>query len=139
TSPDAVPQEALQAWMDDGILDWWGKRDDMPAVFAQSHIVCLPSSYGEGVPKVLIEAAACARPIVATNAPGCREIVRHEENGLLYTVGEQAQLNNALETLIDQPTLRQQYGTAGRAIAQAGFSLEDVTSETLSVYEKLLL
>ncbi|MEL7432420.1 MAG: glycosyltransferase family 4 protein [Chloroflexota bacterium] len=139
TSPDAVPQEALRAWMDDGILDWWGKRDDMPTVFAQSHIVCLPSSYGEGVPKVLIEAAACARPIVATNAPGCREIVQHEKNGLLYPVGEQAQLNEALETLIDQPTLRQQYGNAGRAIAQAEFSLEHVTAETLSVYKKLLL
>ncbi|MEO1165172.1 MAG: glycosyltransferase, partial [Chloroflexota bacterium] len=72
-------------------------------------------------------------------APGCREIVQHEKNGLLYPVGEQAQLNEALETLIDQPTLRQQYGNAGRAIAQAEFSLEHVTAETLSVYKKLLL
>lgn len=139
TSPDTVPIEQLQSWADEGIIEWWGKRDDMPDVFAQSHIVCLPSSYGEGVPKVLIEASACERPIVATDTAGCREITLNGENGLLFPVGDIDALVEALETLIDSPDLRQKMGKRGRDIVQAGFSLRHVTSQTLALYEQLLL
>ena len=65
------------------IIEWWGYRSDMPQVYADCHIVCLPSFYGEGVPRALIEAAACARPIVTTDTPGCREVVHDGDNGLL--------------------------------------------------------
>jgi glycosyltransferase involved in cell wall biosynthesis len=63
-------------------VEWQTWRNDMPAVYQAAHIVCLPS-YREGLPKALLEAAASGRPIVATDVPGCREIVRHDENGLL--------------------------------------------------------
>ncbi|MBZ0293410.1 MAG: glycosyltransferase family 4 protein [Anaerolineae bacterium] len=138
SSPDAVPPETLEAWQASGAIEWWGKREDMPTVFAQSHIVCLPSSYGEGVPKVLIEAAACGRPLVTTDSPGCREIAHHEDNGLLVPVGDGAALVAALRRLIENPTLRQQMGRRSRQIAEREFSLEHVCSATLALYTELL-
>ena len=65
-----------------------GLASDMPDLIRQSHILCLPTSYGEGVPRILLEAAAWARPIVATDSPGCREIVRHGDNGCSYPQGD---------------------------------------------------
>lgn len=138
TSPDTVPESDLRQWADDGIIEWWGKRDDMPAVFAQSHIVCLPGSYGEGVPRVLIEAAACERPIVASNIPGCREITRDGENGILIPAGDSDSLIEALEKLIVSPELRRKMGKRGREIVNEDFSLEMVNSQTLALYRKLL-
>ncbi|MGH8615603.1 MAG: glycosyltransferase family 4 protein [Gammaproteobacteria bacterium] len=136
-NPSAVPERQLQTWQDDGVIEWWGPRDDMPAVFAQCHIVCLPS-YREGVPKVLIEAAACARPIVATDVPGCREIVRHEENGLLVPPKDAESLAEALRRLIEDSTLRRHFGQRGRLVAEREFGLHKVISETLEVYRELL-
>lgn len=138
SSPVAVPPGMLEAWQASGMIEWWGKRDDMPAVFAQSHIVCLPSSYGEGVPKVLIEAAACGRPLVTTDSPGCREIAHHEENGLLVPVGDDAALAAALRRLIENPALRQQMGRRGRQLVEHEFSLAQVCSATLALYAEML-
>lgn len=133
----AVPASQLRAWHDSGVVEWWGRRDDMPSVFAQANIVCLPS-YGEGLPKVLIEAAACARPIVTTDAPGCREVVRQGENGLLVPARDPQSLANALQQLISSPSLRRRMGARGREIAVAEFSEEKVVKETLSLYRELL-
>lgn len=138
TGPGAVSPEQLKRWQAESIIEWWGRREDMPQVFAASHIVCLPSTYGEGVPKVLIEAAACARPIVTTDTPGCREIVQHGENGLLVPPGDTDALVKAIHTLIQDAALRQQMGTKGRALAAAEFSLERVIQATLAVYETIL-
>jgi glycosyltransferase involved in cell wall biosynthesis len=138
TSPDTVSQNQLEAWAQEGVIEYWGKRDDMPLVFAQSHLVCLPSTYGEGVPKVLIEAAACGRAIVTTDTAGCREIGHHEENALLVPPNNMAALVAALERLITHPQLRQQMGMRGREIAIKEFSLNLVVKETLSLYEELL-
>ncbi|MBZ0275681.1 MAG: glycosyltransferase family 4 protein [Anaerolineae bacterium] len=138
SSPAAVPPQQLDAWQSSGIVEWWGKRDDMPQVFAGSHIVCLPSTYGEGVPKVLIEAAACGRAVVTTDTPGCREIVRHGENGLLVAPGDVAALAAALRQLIENPALRQTMGQRGREWALTEFSLNHVLDATLNVYTELL-
>jgi glycosyltransferase involved in cell wall biosynthesis len=138
TSPDTVPLAQLQAWADEGIIEWWGKRDDMPQVFAQSHLVCLPSFYGEGVPKVLIEAAACARAIVTTDSAGCREIVRHGDNGILVPIRDQEALTQAIRQLITDRAELIRMGQRGQAIVQADFSLDTVVKATLEVYESLL-
>jgi glycosyltransferase involved in cell wall biosynthesis len=90
------------------------------------------------VPKVLIEAAACERPIVTTDSAGCREIAHDGENGILFPVGDTSALINALEKLITSPELRQQMGKRGREIVRDGFSLEIVTAQTLALYQKLL-
>jgi glycosyltransferase involved in cell wall biosynthesis len=137
-NPLSVPPDKLDEWHCSGVIEWWGHRTDMPAVFAKAHIVCLPSSYGEGIPKVLIEAAACGRAIVTTDSPGCREIVRHGVNGLLVPVRDVDALCAALEELTDNPAQRHQMGVAGRRIVEAEFSLEQVNAQTLAVYETLL-
>jgi glycosyltransferase involved in cell wall biosynthesis len=134
----AVPAEQLEAMNKDGIVEWWGKQDDMPGLFASSHIVCLPSFYGEGVPKVLIEAAACGRPIITTDWPGCREIVRHEVNGLLAPIKDSVALADSLLRLINDPGLRHDMGSRGRQIAVTEFSSGKVIEETLSLYKESL-
>lgn len=136
-NPSAIPQGQLSAWRAEGIIEWWGHMKDMPTVFSEAHIVCLPS-FREGLPKVLIEAAACGRPIVATDAPGCREIVKNEVNGLLVPVRNEMELANAVQRLIESPELRQKMGTRGREIVLREFSVEKVVSETMAVYESLL-
>jgi glycosyltransferase involved in cell wall biosynthesis len=138
TSPDTISPQQLQQWADEGLIEWWGRRDDMPQVFAESHIICLPSTYGEGVPKVLIEGAACARSLVTTNTPGCREICRHQENGLLVPAHDLPALIAALQRLITDSDLRQQYGERGRQLVLDEFSLERVVSATLALYAELL-
>jgi glycosyltransferase involved in cell wall biosynthesis len=137
-NPRAVSIAQLNAWNKSEVVEWRGRQDDMPAVFADSHIVCLPTYYGEGVPKVLIEAAACGRPIVATDTGGCREIVRHGENGLLVPPRDPEALAEALGVLIRDPELRARMGKRGRQIAERDFSVEKVIKETLAVYRGLL-
>ena len=109
----------------------------MADVFRQTHIVCLPS-YREGLPKVLLEAAACGLAIVTTDTPGCREIVRDNINGLLVPVRDSGALAQALKCLIDNPELRKQIGAAGRKIVEDEFSLEKVVGETFLLYKRLL-
>lgn len=136
--PDTVSAAQLEEWNKCGIVEWWGLRTDMASLMGQAHIVCLPSKYGEGIPRVLIEAAASGRPSVTTDSPGCREIVRQGQNGLLVPVGDSAALAQALTTLIEDRPLREAMGRRGRQIAEAEFSLHQVIEETLTVYRRLL-
>ena len=136
-NPSAVPSEKLEFWDKEEILEWWGWKENMLQVYKESHIVCLPS-YREGVPKTLLEAAACGRPIVATDVPGCREIVRHRENGLLVPPQDSVLLSAALEELIKSPGLRAKMGKCSRNITLTKFSVAQIVSETLSVYQNLL-
>jgi len=138
SNPRSVPEDQLRAWQDEGAIEWWGRRDDMPDIFRQSHIVCLPTTYGEGVPRSLIEAAASARPIVTTDTPGCREIVRNDINGLLVPTNDPGALVDALAKLIEDPALRSRMGAAGREIAAGEFSVEEVEQRTLDVYKEVM-
>lgn len=138
TSPGAVSPEQLDAWQQEGVVELWGRRADMPQVFAQSHIVCLPSTYGEGVPKVLIEASACARPIVTTDTPGCREIVRHGENGLLVPPDQPDLTVAAVQSLLHDAALRQTMGAQGRRLVEAEFALEQVIEATFALYRSMV-
>jgi glycosyltransferase involved in cell wall biosynthesis len=137
-NPSSVPLAQLEAWRDGGVVEWWGHRADMPAIFAEASIVCLPTFYGEGVPKVLIEAAAAGRSIVATQIPGCREIVHEGENGLLVPPRDAPALAEAIGTLLADKPLRERMGRRGREIAEAEFSVERVVGDTLRVYAGLL-
>ncbi len=137
-NPACIHAEQLKAWNDSGVVEWWGQQNNMPEVFAQAHIVCLPSFYREGIPRVLIEAAACGKPIVTTDTPGCREIARHGNNGLLVPPRNPVALAEALKTIILDSALRSAMGSRGREIAVAEFSQEQVLRETLAVYRELL-
>jgi len=136
-NPATIPDAQLRAWREEGVVECWGFREDMPDVLASAHVVCLPS-YREGLPKALIEAASCGRPIVATDVPGCREIVRHEDNGLLVPVREAAPLADALERLIADPDLRARLGARGRERVMNEFSEEHVIAATLRLYRELV-
>ena len=136
-NPTAIPRPQVQQWHDEGLVEWWGFREDMAAVLAQAHVVCLPS-YREGLPKVLIEAAACGRAIVASDVPGCREIARDGHNALLVPVRDGAALAEAIARLLSDAELRRRMGTRGREIVEAEFSLADVVAQTLALYRSLL-
>jgi len=137
-NPSTVTRKMLEQWQKGGFIEWWGRRDNMPEVYHQAHVVCLPS-YREGLPKTLLEAAACGRPIVATDVPGCREIVVDGENGLLVPVKDAGALANALKRLIDGLELRKQMGSRGRALVEREFSEGKIVRETLELYERLLV
>lgn len=137
-NPKAIPTRQLRQWEREGMMEWWGRRDDMPNVLARSHVIALPTTYGEGVPKILLEAAAVGRAIVATNVTGCREIVRHGENGLLVEPNNVRALADALEDLLRNGKRRRHMGLRGREIAVAEFSKEQVVQETMSVYRTTL-
>ena len=110
----------------------------MPKEISKSSIFCLPSYYGEGIPKVLIEAMSCARPIVTTDMPGCRDLVVNEENGIIVRAKDWINLSEAIEKLITDQKLCKKMGLAGRKIAEENYSLKKITSETLNVYEDLI-
>lgn len=137
-NPSSIPDAQLQAWNDSGVIEWWGRKDNMPEVLAQAHIVCLPTFYGEGIPKVLIEAASCGRPIVTTDAPGCREIVRDGENGCLVPIRDSSAVADAIKKLIESPDLRREFGSKGRSLVIREFSIDKINRETLGVYQELV-
>ena len=136
-NPASVPEHQLLAWDREGIVEWWGRREDMPKVLAQSHIVCLPS-YREGLPKSLLEAASCGRPIVTTDVPGCREIVHDGDNGLLVEACNAAALADALAKLLANPEMRQQMGQSGRRRVLSEFSQESIVTQVLALYREAL-
>lgn len=137
SNPSSIREADILSWQKENIIDWWGYRNDMEKVFANVHIVCLPS-YREGLPKVLLEAAAVGRPIVATDVPGCREIVRDGENGLLVPVKNSSELSLALKKLIADKALRKKMGARGRTIVENEFSYDVVNAQTLALYDRVL-
>lgn len=136
-NPTAVPKEYLHALIKEGVVEWWGERDDMPIVFRNASIVCLPS-YREGLPRALVEASASGRAIVTTDVPGCRDVVRAGQNGLLVPAKNSTALAGALLKLIRDPKLRKSMGKRGRKIVERDYSLEMVLNQTLGIYQSLL-
>ncbi len=136
-NPAAVPESIVRGWADEGVLQWLGHVDDMAGLFASVDVVVLPS-YREGLPKGLIEAAACALPLVTTDVPGCREVVSDGVDGLLVPVRDAAALAAAIARLHDDPELAARLGKAARAKALAEFDEQIVIARTLAVYRELL-
>ncbi len=136
-NPAAIPQATLDGWQAEGLMELLGQVNDMAALFASVDMVVLPS-YREGLPKSLIEAAACALPLVTTDAPGCREVVTHEVNGLLVPVKDATALANAIERLHLDPAWARQLGLAARERAIAEFDERIVIAKTLAVYGELV-
>ena len=131
-SPSAIPRSQLAEWNDAGSIEWWGKMSNMQEVLPQASIICLPS-YREGIPKVLIEAAACCRPVVTTDVPGCRDVVQHYVNGMLVPPKNADVLALTIRVLLENSDLRARMGDAGRKIA-AHFSQDVVIEKTLARY-----
>eukprot|EP01030_Chromulinospumella_sphaerica_P017043 gene17043-16866_t len=136
-NPATCKPEDLIGWAAAGLVEHLGHVDDMAALLADVDVVVLPS-YREGLPKTLIEAAGCALPLVTTDVPGCREVVTHEEDGLLVTVREHEGLVEAIARLDDDADLRRRLGLAAREKALRLFDVEIVMARTLGVYRELL-
>jgi len=128
----------LDEWEKNGLVQCLGYRADIAELFAKSHIITLPSCYGEGLPKVLIEAAACGRAVVTTDHPGCRDAIEADVTGLLIPIKDSTALADAIETLINNEKHRQQLGRAGRELAEEFFDVEKVVDAHIRVYSQLL-
>lgn len=136
-NPAAIDPEQLQAWAREGLVESLGRTADIAGAYAASHIAVLPS-YREGLPKSLLEAAACGRPIVATDVPGCREICVEGETGLRVPARAVEPLADALQHLAADPALRARMGAAARRMAETRFATERIVAETLALYTTML-
>jgi glycosyltransferase involved in cell wall biosynthesis len=136
-NPASIQPVQLHRWQEEGAIEWWGHRSDMPTVLGHAAVVVLPS-YREGLPVSLLEAAACGKPIVATDVPGCRDVVRHRVNGLLVPPRNATALAEAIAVLLENQGLRNELGCRGRDIVVKEFSSTLVTRQTLALYDELL-
>ena len=138
-NPESVTNDQVQSWQNEGLVDCLGFRSDIAQLFSGAHIVVLPSYYREGLPKVLIEAAACGRAVITTDMPGCRDAIEADITGVLVPARDAKALAHAIERLIDDKALRQQMGQAGRNLAEREFSIDNVVSAHLAIYNELML
>jgi glycosyltransferase involved in cell wall biosynthesis len=136
-NPESIDGEILEEWNKQSFIEYLGFRNDVSDIITKSNIVVLPS-YREGLPKFLLEGAACGRAIVTTDVPGCRDVVRNNINGFLVPPKNVAKLADALEQLINDKKLRLKFGKAGRKIVENEFSEEIVIEKTLNLYKSLL-
>jgi len=136
-NPASIDRTVLEGWAREGVIEWWGWREDMEQVYASSHIVTLPSM-GEGLPTALLEAAASGRPIVTTDVPGCREAVIDGVSGYLVPPNDPLALAEALARLVRDADLRGRMGAAGRQLVLERYTNIHVNTATLAIYQKLL-
>ncbi|MDG1143263.1 MAG: glycosyltransferase family 4 protein [Burkholderiales bacterium] len=135
-NPAAIPRSQLEEWHESGDIERWGYRADMPEVYRMATVVCLPSTYGEGIPKTLIEAAACGKPLVSYDVPGCREIVLDGHNGFLAKPADLLAMVEALRVLLSNEELRITMGDKSRKLVETEFSDTLVYDMTISVYRE---
>ena len=129
----SVSPEILRSWKEENAITWLGPVEDIPALYATSHIAVLPS-YREGLPKSLLEAAACGKPIVTTDVPGCREVVAQYRNGFLVAMKNAGALATALKELTESPELRMKMGRLGREKMEQEFDEKKIIAETMNLY-----
>ena len=137
-NPGHIAERQLHDWDRSGVVEWWGHQEDMPGALSRASIVVLPTVYREGVPKVLIEAAASARPVVTTNMPGCRDVVQDGVTGILVGVRNAPALADAIQSLLENRSACIQMGIRGRQRVVQNFSTQIVADQTLKLYDRLL-
>ena len=135
-NPATLTISELELIREEGNVELLGYRNDIPALFASANIVVLPS-YREGLPKVLVEAAAAGRAVVTTDVPGCRDAIVPEVSGLLVPVRDTKLLAEAIQKLINDVDLRQRMGKEGRRLAEQEFAIEKIVQAHLEVYRIL--
>jgi glycosyltransferase involved in cell wall biosynthesis len=136
-NPASITLEEAQDWNLEPGITWLGHIDDIEPLWRRSHIAALPS-HREGLPKSLLEAAACGRPMIATDVPGCREIVIHERTGLLVPVEDARALADAIAKLAKSKELRLRFGSAARDMVVADMSADAIGQRTLALYRSLI-
>ena len=109
----------------------------MRDLISDSKIVVLPSYYGEGLPKILIEAAACGKPVITSDHQGCRDAIIPDKTGILVPIKNSKALTKAVNKLLNSPELCEEMGKAGRKLAISKFDIQDVISKHLEIYSEL--
>jgi len=137
-NPASLHEIDMKSIEREGVVELLGKRDDMERVLAAAHIVTLPSYYGEGLPKVLMEAAACGRAVITTDMPGCRDAIEPGVTGLLVPARNASALADAIEELLQDPKRCRAMGKAGRALAERDFDIHQTVDIHLRIYAELL-
>lgn len=135
--PTAIREEELIAWVEEGVVEYWGHRTDMPEVLGKCSVFALPTYHAEGLPKVLLEAGAAERPAVTTDAAGCRDAVVDGETGLLVPPRDPGALALAIGTLLKDGEMRRKMGSAARDRVAMHFELSDVVHQTLDLYGRV--
>ena len=135
-NPAAISDEQIEAWRDEGAIEWWGWGEDMAIIIAKTNFFCLPSYYREGLPTVIMEASSCGRAVVTTDWPGCREAIQDGLTGLLVKPNDGPSLASAIRKLAADPALRKKMGSAGRALVEEKFSTDVIIAQILSVYDR---
>ena len=135
-NPETIEQKQIDKWVASGVVKQWNRRNDIEKVYRQASIVCLPS-YNEGLPKVLIEAGSCSRPVVAFDVPGCREVIKNGVNGYLVEFGNEDALETAIINLIKDKELRIKMGKKGRKIVEANFSSKIINTQTFNIWNEV--
>ena len=134
-NPASLTDQELSQLKKSGVVEYLGYVEDIPSLLKQTTLVVLPSKYGEGIPKSLIEAASAAKAIISYDIPGCREIVRNSYNGILVKSGDINGLAEAVITLINDPVKIAKFGVNGRKLVEAEFSEKLILSKILDIYE----
>jgi glycosyltransferase involved in cell wall biosynthesis len=136
-NPTSATQSELDGWSAERIVELPGYCTDIAAQYAAAHIVCLPS-YREGLPKGLVEAAACGRAVVTSDVPGCRDAIDPNITGVLVPAKNPIALADAIQALIESPERRAQMGKAGRELAEQAFAIEKIVGQHMTIYQELL-
>lgn len=135
-NPSSISSETVDLWRAEGAVDVLGHVDSIADVMALADVVVLPS-FREGTPRTLLEAAAMGKPIVATDVPGCREVVQDGFNGFLVPLQDPESLASAIKKILANPELAHQMGKNGHHLVASEFSVEAVVQETINVYQKI--
>ncbi len=135
SNPRSVPRSVIESWVNEGLVDWLGRKENMSDIFAKSNIVCLPTVYGEGVPKVILESAATGRVLVVSDNPGCKELVIDRVTGLVVKDGNPNQLASSINELINDDTLREYLASNAMKKIFKEFSSEIVVNKTTEIYK----
>ena len=136
-NPTAIAEAQIRRWAQDHGIEWWGHREDIPEVIGRATLVVLPS-YREGLPKVLLEAAACGKAVIATDVPGCRDVVQHQKTGLLVPARDPVALADAIARLLGNHELRIAMGASGREFVVREHSQEKIGQHFLDLYQERL-
>ena len=134
---NTLSEADLKEWSHAGLIERLGFRSDMEHLLSVCNIFCFPSYYGEGVPKVILEAAASGRPVITTDHPGCRDAVNCD-SGLLVPIRSPNDLSEAIQQLLENSELRVKMGRNARTLAEQNFSVDTVVDKHMKIYESLI-
>jgi len=135
-NPKAIDADEIQKWVSNGHIEWWGYKNNMHDVLPQASLIVLPS-YREGLPKVLLEAAACGRAVLTTDVPGCRDAVLNNKTGFLVPVRDPQSLTEAILKLVASQNILKDMGAEGRKLAEESFDIVKVVNKHMSIYFSL--